>query len=195
MTKLSLQTFFSPPSFSYVSCVQTHGTELFFVKHLEKPPHPTADGIITTTKNIPVGIRTADCMAITFFDKTLPLLCHIHAGFKGISQNMVQKTFLTLQQEYGVLSKNLKIISSPFIQVCCAKFSNPLRELPSFLHSYVHNFCLDMRSFVYDECLKNGVLSKNILLSSQCTCCHKKFPSYRRNKTQDRMIHIATIID
>lgn len=73
---------------------QTHST--IVINANEHKPHIEADAIISTQSNQCLVIMTADCLPIIMCSKDGKKVAAIHAGWKGLCQGIVKKTFKQL---------------------------------------------------------------------------------------------------
>ncbi|WP_333784603.1 peptidoglycan editing factor PgeF [Thermocrinis sp.] len=155
------------------------------VVYLEKEWHSEGDAIITTRKNFPIGVRTADCVPMAFLGKEAVGV--VHAGWRGIKANIVEK----------FLEKFLKIEEAPLVFVgpsakaCCYEVGKEFEESFIFLHHKNGKLFLDTQLEVLHRLKNFGV--KRIITYNQCTICTEKFPSYRRDKTSQRMLLFALL--
>lgn len=171
-------------------CGQSHSDEVFFAD-TQNLFHETADAMITKEKKFPLCIRTADCLAIILYDPVKEVLAHIHAGWRGQSLRIVSKT-LKKMQKLGCQASDILAYSSPSLGVCCAQFSDPVQELPEWMHPFVaKENKVDFKKALRSELLANGVRESNIEISPLCTCCSPDFLSYRRDKTDKRMYSLV----
>ncbi|MBN2267601.1 MAG: laccase domain-containing protein [Candidatus Babeliaceae bacterium] len=53
-----------------------------------KQRHCEADIVITTLPGIAIGVMTADCLPLIFYDGTVPAIAAIHAGWRGSVNNI-----------------------------------------------------------------------------------------------------------
>ena len=69
---------------------QIHSNKCHFI--LKRPSKKlVGDGLITTKKNLALGILTADCAPVLIYDKKLPMIAAIHVGWKGAFKNILKK--------------------------------------------------------------------------------------------------------
>ena len=73
-----------------------------------------ADGIITKSNKVSLGILTADCAPIFFIDIKKEIICAIHAGWKGAKNNII-KNGVKLMLEYGSKLNNIISCIGPCI--------------------------------------------------------------------------------
>ena len=69
---------------------QLHSKKIFFVNKVSKK-NLFGDGLITNTKKLAIGILTADCAPILFFEPKKNIIGAIHAGWKGAHKKIGKK--------------------------------------------------------------------------------------------------------
>ena len=74
---------------------QVHGSKIQVIQDkdsLSNNKRDVADAIITNWKNIWIGVLVADCFPILMFEPVVNVIAIIHAGWRGIDQNIHLKT-------------------------------------------------------------------------------------------------------
>ncbi|NLJ47986.1 MAG: peptidoglycan editing factor PgeF [Candidatus Atribacteria bacterium] len=163
-----------------------------------------ADAIITNQKNIWIGILVADCFPILIFEPSINVIAVIHAGWKGIDQNIHLKT---LQHILGFINcsiKNLLIGIGPGIGSCCfevgKEVSDKFEKRSIISTQFVHpvskqKALVDLRGLIVSDFVLAGVSPENIENMNYCTsCCSDLFYSYRKEgKNTGRMLLAARL--
>lgn len=94
---------------------QTHSTQVITLK---KPPalhdRPEADGLVTTCKDIALGIITADCAPILFADIEAGVIGACHAGWQGAVNGIIENT-ITAMMALGATPNNIAAAIGPTI--------------------------------------------------------------------------------
>ena len=62
---------------------------------------PVADALFTTEKGVGLAITHADCLAVIFYDPVHEAIAVIHAGWRGLVQNILARTVDALHREIG----------------------------------------------------------------------------------------------
>ena len=75
----------------------------------------TADGVVTKTKGIILGIKTADCLPVLMADYKNGVIGAAHAGWRGAIRGVVENT-LNLMLEQGADLNNMQVALGPCIQ-------------------------------------------------------------------------------
>jgi len=156
---------------------------------------PDADAYITDEKNLPIAIRTADCVPVFIFDPRCRVIGLAHAGWKGIHKAIAAKTVQRMQEKYASQSSDLKIVLGPSIRECCYQVGKEFRGyFPLHVKERGGHLYLDAISANRDQLLQAGVRYENILDSGICTCCNKNYFSFRRDGVKaGRMISLMML--
>jgi YfiH family protein len=96
---------------------QVHGTEVVVIDSTEKiygnQDLPKADAIVTNLPNIVLGLFTADCAPILFFDEEKNIIGAAHAGWRGAKLGVIQSV-ISAMHKLG--AKNISAKIGPMIQ-------------------------------------------------------------------------------
>lgn len=97
-----------------VTLKQVHGTHVIDVSEpLEN--NPEGDGLVTNTKGIALGILTADCGPVLFYDPTAEVIGACHAGWRGAKAGILQAT-LKAMKSLGAKPSQTHATLGPTIQ-------------------------------------------------------------------------------
>lgn len=164
--------------------IQIHSD--IILKIVDSPKvRPEADAYLTQSRNRPIGVKSADCQGILFFDPVRNAIAATHSGWRGSAQNIIGKTVERMKTEFGSNPNDLIIGIGPSIGPCCLEFTDPENELPAHMHPYVKDRKLDFWSLSLDQLREAGV--KNIELKAECTKCNPERFYSHRNKDTGRM--------
>ena len=156
---------------------------------------PDADAYVTDEKDLPLAIRTADCVPVFIFDPLRRAIGLAHAGWRGTYKSIAAKTVLKMQEKFLSQPQDLKAILGPSIRECCYQVGEEFRD-------YFSAFVRDRGGYLYadvvganrDQLLKAGVRGENIFDSGECTCCNKDYFSFRRDGAKaGRMISLMML--
>ncbi len=87
------------PKTNWKWLTQTHSSIVYEIGKENNPNHfPEADASITSEKEQVCVILTADCLPILLCDSTGQLIAAIHAGWRGLADNIIEKTAASLFQ-------------------------------------------------------------------------------------------------
>ena len=95
---------------------QTHSSKVIRVSKFNLNQNLEADGVITSLKNVVLGILTADCAPIIIYDDKNQFVCNLHSGWKG-SLNNISKNAIKLFDKYQIKRKSLTAIVGPCLGV------------------------------------------------------------------------------
>jgi len=156
---------------------------------------PDADAFITDEKNLPIALRTADCVPVFIFDPVHRVIALAHAGWRGTYKAIVVKTLQKMQEKYASQPTDLKIVLGPSIRECCYQVGEEFRDyFPSQARDREGHLYVDMIGVNRDQLLQAGVRRENILDTGECTCCNKNYFSFRRDgKKAGRMISLMML--
>ena len=102
------------------------------------------DFLITKERNIGLGVMTADCLPIVFYDSCNKAIGIAHAGWKGTVNHIVIHTLRAMQKNFETKLEDLQIYFGPSAQACCY-------EVTSEFLSYFESF-----SFAEQVIIKRG---------------------------------------
>lgn len=149
------------------------------------------DAIITGEVNVTIGVLTADCVPVLFYDPQAFVIGTIHCGWKGILAGIVPKTLSKAISEFGCSYENIKLAIGPSIEKKCYEVSEDLittfdevfgNECKKFQDNKDGKWFLDLKSYVTQSLLDLGIPDNNIASINLCTFCEKdQFHSYRRD--------------
>ena len=98
---------------------QVHSSDVVVIDDESKIPspqnRPSADAIVTNLKNLVIGLFTADCTPILFFDEKNSIIGVAHAGWPGAFKNITDNT-INKMVEIGAHIKNIKVVIGPTIR-------------------------------------------------------------------------------
>ena len=150
-----------------------------------------ADALITTTPELWISIRTADCLPILLADPGARIVAAVHAGWRGTVEEIVGRTvheMLALGAELSSLSAAI----GPGIGLCCFEVGPEVS--PHF--GAEGKTCVDLAEANERQLLEAGLDLDNIWVSKHCTKCNPDlFHSYRRDaEAAGRMVSAIRII-
>lgn len=159
---------------------QIHSKEICSLNTLK-----SSDGIYTNEIKKPLFIATADCQAAIFYDPIKKVIANIHAGWRGLEQEIYTHTIQTLVQKFQINPANLFVGIAPSISADHFEFKENVPEkFKRFEKKPLH---YDLKAYALDELCRQGLLPNHIEVADLCTYKEDKlFYSYRREKTSHR---------
>ena len=140
---------------------QVHGNGVAIVHKNTPMLSPGCDALVTTDRDIGLGIYVADCAAVYIADRHGRGIALAHSGRKGTELGIVPKTIETLCHAVGCDPSDLVLQISPCIRP--------------------PHYEIDFASEIQRQATTAGV--RDILDSFRCTASHpKEYYSYRLEK-------------
>lgn len=104
-----------PNAGALVTCYQVHGRDVAEVTRPWAPDQaPRVDGLVTKTPGIALGILTADCAPVLFFDAADRVVGAAHAGWKGAKLGILEAT-VDAMVKLGAAPANISAVIGPCI--------------------------------------------------------------------------------
>lgn len=169
---------------------QHHSDEVYVVDSKNKIYStnnlPKADGIVTNLTNLPIGILTADCGPVLFFDEDKKIIGACHAGWKGAKAGIIANTILEMKK---LGATDIKAIIGPTIQQYSYQVSKDFYD--NFLEESSQNvkffkigkeadkWQFDLPSYISEKIAKAGVYDiENLEIDTYTN--QSKYFSYRK---------------
>jgi len=152
------------------------------------------DAMITNKINIPLVVRTADCLPIVLYCKSKNVIAVIHAGWRSIVSNIIEKTVLSMIKDFDADANNIYTYIGPRILMddyevgleVADKFSCKIKKGDSWF--------VDIAGEATQQLLKLGLKEENIEDSKLGTYSDERFFSYRKDKNKSgRILTLAMI--
>lgn len=182
--------FFNP--MDVVSCRQIHSDIIKIAdESMRGTEIPDCDALITNIRNLPLLIRTADCVPVVLYDKCRRVIANIHSGRVGTQKQIVRKTVEMMQSHYGSSSSDIIAAIGPHICGKCYEVDAACAS--EFGEKYIVGFSksqkplIDIASACKEQLESIGVNSNNIFFSDICTAESPEWPSWRRDKCVERL--------
>ena len=169
---------------------QTHSNKVVQIKKNNLKKKIKADAMITSMKNIALGVVTADCVPIILYDAKNDIIGCIHAGWKGAYADIIKNTIDKIKK----INSNNKIYAS--IGPCINQKSYEVdtiffdkfikvskKNRRYFLNKNKNKKLFNLRKFVADKLLRYKVKVDHV---NKDTFTQKSnFFSYRRSTKLD----------
>lgn len=75
------------------------------------------DALVTDIPGICIGVTTADCVPVFFYDDVRKVTAVAHAGWRGTCAGIVTETIGVMQADYGCIPNNIYVVIGPSISV------------------------------------------------------------------------------
>ena len=187
-------------SFNYDNLMyntQVHGANVRVIKTIDskKNNEEKADGLVTSLKNVPLLIFTADCVPLVFYDKEKAVVALAHAGWRGTYDNIAEEIIEVLVNDYNCRKENIKVIIGPSVSGDSYEVSYELVEkfavhkIDNYYKKCGDKYYLDLWIINKGLLKRAGILDKNITLTNFCTVKdNNQFFSYRLDNATTKRI-------
>jgi YfiH family protein len=181
-------TYHLPPIFVN----QVHSSDVIVIDDESKIPpqnnRPKADALVTNLSNLTIGIFTADCTPILFFDEKNSVIAAAHAGWQGALKNIMASTIDEMLR-IGAKIDDIKVLIGPTIRQQSYEISEEFYE--RFLSEDKNNevffiaanrsehYMFDLPQYVKQKLRVAGI--KDIFDEGIDTYRSERFFSYRRS--------------
>jgi len=88
-------------------------------KHTVEPFVHMGDYLITNQNQYGIGVMTADCLPIIFYDHTRHVAAIAHAGWKGSIKRIAPHVINVMQETFDTQINQLRIFFGPSAKSCC----------------------------------------------------------------------------
>jgi YfiH family protein len=162
-----------------------------------KPHGFSCDGYVTVESDLPIGVKTADCVPILIeardSNENVIAVSAVHAGWRGTADRIVENAVNKLCA-LGVSKDKIYVAIGPCIDECCYEvgidFADQIAQ--KLGQYYKNNYVVkkangalyaDLKGMNFDILVSIGVDPENIDVCERCTCCDEElFYSHRRQK-------------
>jgi YfiH family protein len=159
------------------------------------------DALYSFMRDVPLGIRTGDCVPVLIAHRNGKWVTGIHAGWRGTRARIVQKVLreiLKHPKAKGDQPSDCVAAIGPAIGPCCYQvsaelekdFKSEFSQAGKYFQS-LPNRCLDLPALNEWQLKEAGVQEVDLIRA--CTFCSQSsnssesaFHSYRRNANTDR---------
>jgi len=157
-----------------VTAEQVHGNLLAEVTGKTKSPVPLADGLITKSRNLTLGVYVADCAPVWIVARNGSAGALVHSGKKGTELGIVPKAINRILEASTLVPEDLRLVIGPCIRPPCYE--------------------IDFAATIGEQARNCGVT--DVLDEKICTACHPDlYYSYRREKgLTGRMLATLTLL-
>ena len=170
---------------------QVHGTSVQVINDYVDKPIENTDALFTRSNKVSLAIMSADCLPIAIANSEGTEIALIHAGWRGLSSGIIEKTL----KMFDLDNKELKAWLAPCISQKEYEVGNDVYEafitldeasVKSFKKLNSEKWLLDLQAQA------TRILEKFEVSVSQSYYCtyndEELFYSYRRDKTDKRVL-------
>lgn len=110
-----------------VTARQIHSDLVHVIDALPAEPL-VGDALVTAKPGLLLAVKTADCTPILLADSRQRIVAAVHAGWRGTSKRIVEKTVGILRQRFGTRPADLRAAIGPGIRQCCYEVGEEVRD-------------------------------------------------------------------
>jgi len=185
---------------------QTHSDVGYYISSnaMLEPYSLEGDFLITNVPRCGIGVNTADCLPIIFYDTIHHALAIAHAGWLGTIQEIAKKTFRAMQAQHTTQPEDLEIFFGPSAKPCCYEVQKDFVEkLTHSSQHATHVISAHEKKLYCDVPLLNQLQLQELGIKKEhinytynlCTICSPQLCSYRRDGAfAKRQMTIAVLI-
>ncbi len=170
---------------SIVRSHQVHGTAIL---NAEKGGmYDGYDAMITQQTNLLLTITTADCIPILVFDKGNRAVAAIHAGWRGLKDELLLKTVLEMQESFGTIADDCFVYAGPCISLDVFEVGDEVaHQFDQKFHQYnktTGKIHLDLKNILKQQLIESGIPQSQFEIDKHCSFKEENlYFSHRRDK-------------
>lgn len=181
---------------------QVHSANICLVSKDYSPERTTAaDGLITATPGAVLGILTADCVPVFFYDPDKKVAGLAHAGWRGIHHGIVRKMVQAFKQNFMSEAEDIEVAVGPAMRKCCYEVGDEFSEIfPGFYSEtkaskQSHKGHMDLGAAIFHDLKLEGITPSQVYDTGACTSCdNDEFFSYRVDAgTPERILSVISL--
>lgn len=162
----------------FASAEQVHGNQTAVVQT------PTlakeVDGLATTTPEMALIIRWADCQNFVFYEPKRRVASVLHVGWRGLIAGAITEHLKILENEWEILPEEVFVGAGPSLCWQHARFSDPKNELPNVSSRFLRNGHVNLQAVADNEFDTLGVPANQRERNPDCPyCLQNKYWTYR----------------
>ena len=166
---------------------QIHSGDVCLITSASSQISKNVDGLVTKGKGIFLGIKTADCLPLIFYDPLNHTIGACHAGYKGLLADIIPNT-LKEMKKIGAEMKNVLVGIGPSICNSCynikderlALFTKKFPTVSEFYETKDGMYFLDLKKIALSILKNEGINEKHVETSPYCTKEHNDLFFSRR---------------
>lgn len=170
---------------SLIHMRQIHSDKIVIVDEtLSFDTPPECDALITNRPYTPLMVMSADCTGILIYDPIQKVIAAVHAGRAGALESILPKTIRKMEEAFGCLGENLRIVLGPSIGGCCYEVNKMIasecteKGYDSALRRENNKVFLNVNTILIEQ-LK-ALRIENVEMVEHCTSCRcDEYFSYR----------------
>lgn len=152
------------------------------------------DYLVTNQRQYGLGVMTADCLPIVFYDHMRHIAAIAHAGWKGSINRIAPQVVHVMQEMFDTQIDQLRIFFGPSAKSCCYYVGTEFYEHVSafsfgqqVLYKHNHNkITFDLPLFNRLQLEEIGIAKEALNINYNiCTICDPNYWSHRSDTRRD----------
>lgn len=131
------------------------------------------DALVTDDPGVTLALTAADCAQVFLVDARRRAVGLAHAGWRGTAAGVLTATVEAMQTHFGSDPAELRAAVGPCLGPCCARFSDPHRELPAWCTPFINGHYVDLWAMNRRQLLAAGLQDERIAVAAVCTVCRR----------------------
>lgn len=172
-------------NFDFIRVKQTHSDIVVHSANVAEDYQIEADAHFTELSKTALCISTADCIPVLLYDSRTEVIAAIHAGWRGVANKIVPKTFSRLGA-IGSKAENMHVIVGPHIQMPSFEVNHQVRN--EILASVDFTATTNESVYHHDLGTEKSLVDLNQVLRTQLQNCGVSFDNLYT-------LHIDTFVD
>jgi hypothetical protein len=159
---------------------QVHSDRIVLAQDLSLGDIPEADAVISRNPDDVLCVRTADCVPVLAWSEEARLIAAIHAGWRGLALQIVEKTIRAMKAMGG---RDIHASIGPAIGRCCYEVKTDVIDALGVEPETdgEGSLFVDLPKVAASQLEKAGLKPHAIDMKALCTSCNKdRFFSFRR---------------
>ncbi len=119
---------------------QIHSADVVTLSAIS-PDSSKADAMVTATPSVILGILTADCPPVLFYDPEAQVIGAVHAGSKGAKAGELQKTVAAMALTLIHIPEPTRLGMTPYAVFCLKKKKKKKNKYATVIVLQIHTVC------------------------------------------------------
>ncbi len=148
---------------------QLHSNKIYFINKLSKKKL-LGDGLVTNAREVPIGILTADCVPILFFDRKKKIIGAAHSGWKGAYKKIGKKMIHFFKKKGSKLNDIFAVIGPCISQNNYeikndfkVKFLKQSKKNKKYFKVIKNKIYFDLRGYIFRQLKNEGINNIEII--------------------------------
>ncbi len=181
---------------------QIHSNKIYYLSKIPKKKL-IGDGLITNYKGFAIGILTADCAPILFYDPKKNIIGAAHAGWRG-AYKKIGKKIVNFFKKKGSKVNNIYAVIGPCISQnnyevrddLKTKFLNQDKKNEEYFKKYKNKIFFNLKDYIFGQLKSSGINNIEIIRKDTFISKNNFFSARRslKNKIDDYGRNISIIM-